>query len=81
MQVQVPTPEEHQKEKRQKRKHLLLGLFVGIVYFGLIGTKIFFRHGFDEVAGYIWVALGFGVLAFGFLAYKFGHSFWSLFKR
>lgn len=80
MQIQVPTPDEHQKEQRFKRKNLLLGLLAGVFFFSSSGSRVF-RYGFGEVETYTWIALGFGVLAFGFLAYKFGDSFWALFKR
>ena len=56
----------------------MYGILVGLIVFGLIGTKVC-RYGFDQVAWYTWVSLGIGVLSFGIMAYKFGSSFWALF--
>ncbi len=81
MKIEVPTEEEYREEKKRKRRHLIGGLLFGLFLFGLIGLRIFLRYGIDQVAYYIWVALGLGVILLGFLAYKFDSLFWSIFKR
>ena len=79
MNVEIPSEEEFLKERRYKRRQFVYGILVGFIVFGLIGTKVFI-YGFDQVAWYTWLVLGFGVLSFGIMAYKFGSSFWALLK-
>lgn len=80
MNIQVPTPEEHKANQKEKRRNLGCGLSAGFVFFFLSSIRIF-TYGFNKVEVYTWVALGFGVISFGYLAYRFGNSFWSLFKN
>tara|TARA_R110002049_G_scaffold109501_2_gene258324 strand:+ start:20 stop:262 length:243 start_codon:yes stop_codon:yes gene_type:complete len=77
MKIKVPTEEEHKRDQRRKRIHGIFGLLFGLIFFGLAGARIF-RYGFDEVEIYTWIALGFGVVSFGWLAYKFGENFWTI---
>lgn len=80
MKINVPTDEEHIRNQKGKRIHGIFGFLFGLIFFGLAGTRIF-RYGFDQVETYTWAALGFGIISFGWLAYKFGTDFWStLFK-
>jgi len=59
----------------------MLGLLFGLIFFGIVGTKIF-RYGFNEVEIYTWIALVFGIVSFTWMAWKFGDEFWStLFKN
>lgn len=79
MNIKVPTPEEHKASQKEKQKNLGCGLLAGFVFFFLSGTRVFY-YGFNKLEIYTWVALGFGVISFGYLAYRFGDSFWSLFR-
>lgn len=76
MNIQVPTEEENQKQRKVDRRNFIGGIIAGIVLFGLIGSRIFW-HGFENVTIYTWLALGFGVISFGFLAKWFGSEFWQ----
>ncbi len=80
MKLNVPTEEEHKRDARRKRIHGIFGLLFGLIFFGLVGTKIF-RYGFNEVEIYTWIALSFGIVSFGWLAYKFGETFWNTLFR
>tara|TARA_R110002124_G_scaffold208776_3_gene375101 strand:+ start:8930 stop:9172 length:243 start_codon:yes stop_codon:yes gene_type:complete len=80
MNIQVPTPEEYKANQKKKRRNLGCGLLAGLVFFFISGIRIF-SYGFENVEVYTWIALAFGVLSFGYLAYKFGDSFWALFKK
>lgn len=81
MKINVPTEEEHKRDRTRRRIHGIFGLLFGLIFFGLAGIRIF-RYGFYEVESYTWIALGFGILSFGWLAYKFGETFWNtLFKN
>lgn len=80
MNIQVPTPEEHKADQKEKRKNFGCGLLTGFVFFFLSAIKVFY-YGFEKVEIYTWIALNFGVISFGYLAYRFGDSFWALFKR
>jgi predicted tellurium resistance membrane protein TerC len=51
-------------------------LSAGLVFFGLVGSRMFW-YGFEKVELYTWIALGFGVVSFGFLAKWFGREFWQ----
>ncbi|MEP1152383.1 MAG: hypothetical protein ABJH08_11700 [Balneola sp.] len=79
MNIKVPTPEEYKSEQKKKKKNLGCGLLAGFLLFFLSGIRVF-TYGFENVETYTWIALSFGVISFGFLAYKFGDSFWALFK-
>jgi uncharacterized membrane protein YccC len=76
MKIEVPTPENSKKEKRKKIRNFIAGLILGIIVFGLIGSRVFW-WGIDNVQIYTWIALGFGALSFGFLAMWFGNEFWQ----
>jgi hypothetical protein len=78
--IKVPTEEENRKQRKADRRNFIGGLFTGFIVFGLIGSRIFW-YGFDEVAMYTWLALGFGVISFGFLAKWFGLEFWQTLFR
>jgi len=41
-----------------------------------VGTRVFW-YGLETVELYTWIALGFGVISFGFLARWFGREFWQ----
>lgn len=76
MKIKVPSEEDIQKKKRLDRLNFIGGIIVGIIFFGIIGSKVFL-YGFENVATYTWVALSIGVLSFGFLAKWFGSEFWQ----
>lgn len=76
MKVIVPTPEESEKEKRIKNRNFLFGLIAGIIFFGFMGSRVFW-WGIDNVTIYTWFALGIGALSFGLLAMWFGSAFWQ----
>jgi len=81
MNIRVPTEEESQKQKRIDRRNFIAGLITGLIFFSLVGTRVFW-YGFETVELYTWLALGFGVISFGFLARWFGREFWQrLFGR
>jgi hypothetical protein len=80
MKVNVPTEEEYKRDQKRNRIHGIFGLLFGLLFFGLAGTRIF-RYGFDEVEIYTWIALGLGIVSFGWLAYTFGETFWKTFIR
>ena len=80
MKIKIPSEEEHKKNQKRKRISGLSGLLFGFTFFGLAGIRIF-RYGFDEVETYTWVALGFGVLSFGWLAFNYGEAFWNTLFR
>lgn len=80
MKIQVSTPEEHKADQKEKRSNLGCGLLTGFAFFFSSAIRVLY-YGFDKVEVYTWIALSFGVISFGFLAYKFGDSFWALFKR
>jgi len=80
MKINVPDEEEYQQDQKKRRIQAILGGLFGVFFFSLVGFRIFW-YGFDEVAIYTWLALGFGVISFGFLAYKFGDEFWSALFR
>lgn len=80
MKIQVPAEEESSKQKRNKLLNFLGGLVIGFIVFGFIGIRIF-KNGFEKVETYTWIALGFGVISFGFLARWFGSEFWSILSR
>ena len=80
MKIQVPTPEDYNAERKKQKRNLGCGLIVGFIVFFFLGIRVF-TYGFENVEIYTWVAIVFGILSFGFLAYKFGDSFWALFKR
>lgn len=80
MKINVPDEEEFRKAQRKRKIQAVFGLFFGFFFFGLVGTKIF-RYGLDEVETYTWIALGTGILSFGFLAFKFGNQFWATLFR
>ncbi len=76
MKIEVPDEEQYQRDKKRKRIHGAIGILFGLIFFGFAGLRIFI-YGLDEVAIYTWIALGFGITSFGFLAYKFGDEFWT----
>ncbi len=81
MNIQVPSEEDFKRDQKKRRVQGIFGFVFGVLFFGFVGIKIFV-YGFDQVTLYTWIALGFGVLSFSFLAYKFGSEFWSaLFKN
>lgn len=80
MKINIPTEEEHKWNQKKKRIHGIFGLLFGAIFFGLAGTRIF-RYGFDEVETYTWIALGLGIISFGWMAYKFGETFWNTLFR
>lgn len=75
MKIEIPSSEESRKEKRRRFLNFLGGLIFGLIFFG-IGT-LRFRGGYYEIEFYTWIALGFGVLSFGFLGMVFGSDFWK----
>ncbi|HET8864107.1 MAG TPA: hypothetical protein VFM80_00330 [Gracilimonas sp.] len=80
MKINIPTEEEHKRNQKRKRFHGIFGLLFGLIFFGLAGIRIF-RYGFDEVGISTWVAIGIGIVSFGWLAYNFGETFWNTFIR
>lgn len=80
MNTYVPTPEEYKAEQKEKKKYLGCGLLAGFIFFFFSAIRVF-TYGFENVEAATWIALSFGVLSFGFLAFKFGDSFCALFKR
>lgn len=76
MKIKVPTSEEHREERHRKRRNFIGGFIVGIIFFGLASLRLFWL-GIEEVEVYTWIALGFGVLSFGFLGMLFGSNFWK----
>lgn len=80
MKIKVPTEEEHKRTQKKKRIHGIFGFLFGVIFFSLVGTRIF-RYGFDQVETYTWIALGLGVISFGWMAYRFGSDFWNTLFR
>jgi hypothetical protein len=80
MNIKVPTPEEYKADQKEKKRNLGCGLLAGFIFFFLSAIRLF-SYGFENIETTTWVALGFGILSFGFLAYKFGDSFWALFRK
>lgn len=74
MRINVPSPEESKKEKRKKSLRFIKGSIIGIVFFGLCSFGLFW-NGVGEVEVHTWIALGFGVLSFGFFGMYFGSDF------
>ncbi|MDX1640551.1 MAG: hypothetical protein R3220_02555 [Balneolaceae bacterium] len=80
MNINVPSAEEVAKEKRKKRRSFLIGLIIGFIFFGLVSLRVFWL-GSGEVEIYTWIALGFGVLSFGFFGRLLGSDFWKYLFR
>lgn len=76
MKINIPTEEEYQESRKRKRIQAVFGFIFGVIFFAIAGTRIF-RYGLDAVEIYTWIALGFGVLSFTILAWKFGDTFWQ----
>ena len=80
MKIKVPTPEEHKVRQRRNRYNFGCGLLAGVAFFGLMSLKLA-KYGFEQIEFYTWLALFLGIISFGYLAYKFGDSFWNFFKK
>lgn len=81
MNIYVPSPEESENKKRKKRWNFLKGLMIGLIFFGFSSLGLFWM-GLDNVEIYTWLALGLGVLLFGFFAMMFGSTFFkSIFEK
>jgi len=74
--IKIPTEEEAQNQKRTDRRNFIAGLVTGFLFFTLVGSRVFW-YGLETVEPYTWIALGFGVVSFGFLARWFGREFWQ----
>lgn len=75
MKIKVPAEEEYKQLRKRKRRHFITGLVAGLILFGLNLTRVLY-YGIETVEWYSWVAVGFGVIAFGVLARLFGGEFW-----
>ncbi len=74
--IKIPAEEEFKNQKRVDRRNFIAGLVKGLIFFTLVGTRVFW-YGLETVELYTWIALGFGVISFSFLARLFGREFWQ----
>lgn len=78
--MKISSEIESRKNRLKTSINFGCGFLFGLVLFGL-GALNILRHGFDAVNTFTWIALAFGVLAFAFLAGRFGDDFWNLFRN
>jgi hypothetical protein len=78
LKINIPDQKEADSERKSRRMNLIGGLIFGLIFFTLVGIRVFV-YGFETVKPATWIALLIGVILFGLLAMKFRGDFWRLF--